>query len=172
MKRQKVISVLLACLALAALALVSCDALSGPSAPGGGGRTDSAIHGTWVDHQDYSSMMGYYYIREEIFTFRSDGTWESSYNSGSDSGYGPIGPPVKGIYSTDRDTLTLTLTHIYLDQDYTTSEGWKDKNQVAAITGGDEEMLSMFTTYIITYNVSGNTLTLYWGGDSETYTRK
>jgi len=38
MKKQKVFSVLLACMALAALALASCDALAGPSAPGGNSR--------------------------------------------------------------------------------------------------------------------------------------
>jgi len=96
MKKQKVISVLLACLALAALTLASCDVLAGPSAPrSGGSQTDPAIHGTWVEM--YEDKGSYYY---DIVTLRSDGTWEES---SSNSYNGPRTPKSRGPGVLRRD---------------------------------------------------------------------
>jgi len=170
MKKQKIFSVLLACLALG-LALASCEMLSGPSAPGGGGgsQTDRALHGTWV----------YYYYGTEyweiILTFSSNGTWESSefYN-------GTITPDSRGTYSTGGGSLTLTRTHVYFDQgkafEYNTTVGWKDRSQAFEVFRrngmSEEEINSNFSPQTTRYYISANTLTFDFDFSNLTYTRR
>jgi len=182
MKRQKVVSVLAACFALAALMQISCDAIAGPSAPGSGG-TDRALHGTWVSNDTYDFSNSDF--DEYIITFRSDGTMESSYVpyylNGNMYQPGTTTPMSRGTYSTNGNSITGITTHVYVEQNeanyLNTTVGWKDRSdytQILRAMGRSEEYINeLFSSATIRYYISGSILTLYYDDwESETYTRR
>lgn len=118
----------------------------------GGGRSDSALNGTWVpDDSDEGTM-----------TFRN-GNWELSMEGG---------PFVRGTLTTSGGNFSLTVTqvnggHSQVSElrEYGLESKWYTKDQFRAVFGSvgtipDSVLNSAFFTTTGTYSVSGNKLTM------------
>ena len=152
METVKKYTILLAC--ILAFGLMSCDdnvtveGSAGNNSGGGsgssGGRTDSALNGTWV---------GY----EEGYTETNDAhSYEINFNNGNFEWsefqrYMLLSIRFKGFYTTSAGIITITITHY---QDYE-GQNWVTNDRFS-------------TESVPYYFANNNTLIL----DGETFTRK
>jgi len=118
-----------------------------------GGGTDPALNGTWVNEYEGELIL--------------------------DNGKFEYPGSMKGTYTTNGNSIKITVTHLHGDM----MEGdimeldskWYTKAELKAAAGpsiSDEELSAYFSSFSATYSISGNKLTLTLEGDTETYTKK
>jgi len=155
---------ILAIMLVFAMAVVGCD---------DGSNADTALNGTWVGEDGVYSWTecdnypdcGGYPECEEGCTYE-EYFWEIAFifNNGNFEYRADDISHQKGTYTTNGDTLTITITHL---NDYNISTGeykWYSKNEFKAAFG-DEYIDEYFFTAILTYNINGKTLTFYIEGE-------
>ena len=125
------------------MAVVGCDDGSTD------GEADTALNGTWIIED------GEMKFNNGNFEFLTNGT-----------------PFQKGTYTTSGDKMTITNTHFNFSE---TGTNWYNKAQLLAEAESAEkkaEIEEMFAPRTIRYSVNGNKLTVIYGEESVTYTRK
>jgi len=110
-------------------------------------NVDPSLNGTWISSPGYG------------YTF-NNANWEALVGGS---------PGVKGTYTTSDDQITMTVTHhyLYLDQ----GAGWFSRNDMIAAGTPESQIDQLFFSFIYTYAISGDTLTMTSSNGVSTYTR-
>ena len=137
---------------LGIIALVAIIGFSFPACGndggGAGGGADSTLNGRWVPRDPMSNP----------FIF-NNGNYEMPHKEGDNN--------VKGTYTISGNTLIITPTHLWGGNSSALEERWYTIAEL--IEAGF--LFEAFAPETVTYSLRGNTLTVTYHGESETFTR-